>query len=417
MVLTAHASVQGAVYGGERSVMLGSDLVLPASLVRDPHLDYVALGHIHKPQDLNLDGHHPVIYPGSIERVDFGEVDDEKFYIIAQVEKGVKTRVEWRKLEGRRFIDRRVTLTSQDEFMEKIFGVLPAQEDLVDAILRLVVEYPFEYENLLDEQALRQYAKSCLEFHFIRRPQRETRLRLPQDQAISSLSPLDLLDIYWRSVNTEPSESEACRNWPAEVIAGSEPVAMIPYKLYLSGFLSYQNPVDLDFSSFELACISGSNGAGKSSLLDAITWALFGEARCRDDDALINSHVNAAEVICDFNYENSLYRVQRSKPRGKTTVLEFYVQTEEGNWRTLTEKTVRDTEARLRQILRMDYDTFINASFFLQGRADQFAQQQPANRKKVLSSVLGLEIWETYRAQAFAQRREVEAEVRWWMPS
>ena len=58
---------------------------------------------------------------------------------------------------------------------------------------------------------------------------------------------------------------------------------MIPFKLSLSGFLSYQDPVELDFTGFELACVSGSNGAGKSSLLDAITWALFGEARCRDE--------------------------------------------------------------------------------------------------------------------------------------
>ena len=83
VILMAHASVQGAVYGGERSVMLGSDLVLPGSLVRDPRLDYVALGHIHKPQDLNKDRQPPVIYPGSIERVDFGELHDNKFFIIA----------------------------------------------------------------------------------------------------------------------------------------------------------------------------------------------------------------------------------------------------------------------------------------------------------------------------------------------
>ena len=65
-VLLAHASVQGAIYGGERAVMLGNDLVLSASLVKDPSLDYVALGHIHKPQNLNKDAHPPVIYPGSI---------------------------------------------------------------------------------------------------------------------------------------------------------------------------------------------------------------------------------------------------------------------------------------------------------------------------------------------------------------
>lgn len=187
---------------------------------------------------------------------------------------------------------------------------------------------------------------------------------------------------------------------------------MIPCRLFLSGFLSYQDPVELNFDGLELACISGPNGAGKSSLLDAITWGLFGEARCRDDDALINSHVNAAEVIFDFAYEGNTYRVQRSKPRGKSTVLEFYVASPEGEWRTLTEKSVRETEARLRNILRMNYDTFINASFFLQGKADQFAQQQPANRKKVLTNVLGLEVWEDYRTVANEKRRKVENDIQ-----
>ena len=116
IVLTAHASVQGAVYGGERSVMLGGDLVLPGSLVKDPRLNYVALGHIHKPQDLNEGSHPPVIYPGSIERVDFGEVKDDRFFVIAHVERGRDTRVEWRKLTGiRPFLDRYIRLDSPDE--------------------------------------------------------------------------------------------------------------------------------------------------------------------------------------------------------------------------------------------------------------------------------------------------------------
>ncbi|GAP06099.1 ATPase related with DNA repair [Anaerolinea thermolimosa] len=187
---------------------------------------------------------------------------------------------------------------------------------------------------------------------------------------------------------------------------------MIPSRLYLSGFLSYQDPVEVDFTPLELACISGSNGAGKSSLLDAITWALFGEARGRDADALINNQVNSAEVILDFDYENNRYRIQRSKSRGKTTLLELYVLSPEGQWRAMTEKSVRETENRLRSILRMNYETFINASFFLQGKADQFTQQQPANRKKVLTNVLGLEVWESYRMTAAEKRRGVEYELQ-----
>ena len=105
LIMTAHASVEGALFGAERMVMLGSDLVLPISLVKDRRLDYVAMGHIHKPQDVNDGQHPPVIYPGSIERIDFGEAKDDKFYIVADVERG-NTKVQWRKIDGTRpFID------------------------------------------------------------------------------------------------------------------------------------------------------------------------------------------------------------------------------------------------------------------------------------------------------------------------
>ena len=88
---------------------------------------------------------------------------------------------------------------------------------------------------------------------------------------------------------------------------------MIPLHLKLSGFLSYHETVEVDFSGFDLACISGSNGAGKSSLLDAITWALFGQARKRDE-ALINLQSKLAEVAFTFAYENSIYRALNRLP-------------------------------------------------------------------------------------------------------
>ena len=186
---------------------------------------------------------------------------------------------------------------------------------------------------------------------------------------------------------------------------------MIPLHLRISGFLSYRDPVDLDFNSFELACISGPNGAGKSSLLDAITWVLFGEARGKSGDVInLNLEVKAAEVALTFKYEGNVFRVQRTLPRTKSTVLEFQVQDNE-NWKPLTEKTTRDTQARIEQTLRLDYETFINASFFLQGKADQFTQKKASERKAVLSTILGLEIWDTYKDRAAEKRRLLEIDV------
>lgn len=186
---------------------------------------------------------------------------------------------------------------------------------------------------------------------------------------------------------------------------------MIPIALRISGFLSYRKPVELDFTAFDLACISGPNGAGKSSLLDAITWALFGEAR-QSGEALVNAQSKAAEVTLTFAYEDAIYRVQRSLPRGKSTLLEFSVQdADSGAWRPLTERSTRETQARIINVLRLDYETFVNVSFFLQGKADQFARQTAARRKEVLASILGLEMWEVYRERAVDRRKEVEREL------
>jgi exonuclease SbcC len=185
---------------------------------------------------------------------------------------------------------------------------------------------------------------------------------------------------------------------------------VIPVKLSLSGFLSYRDPVEVDFTSFDLACISGPNGAGKSSLLDAITFALFGQARKRDE-SLINIASETADVTLTFQYEGNMYRVQRANPRGKTTLLEFHIQTQDGGWKALTERTMRDTDMLIEETLRLDYETFVNASFFLQGKADQFTQQRPADRKRILSSILGLEVWEQYRLKSFERRRRVQNEI------
>ena len=230
VILTAHASVQGAAFGSERTVMLGADFVLPASLVKDKRLDYVALGHIHKPQNLNGPGpdkkdstpyaHPPVIYPGSIERVDFGEAKDDKFFVIAEVEKG-QTQVEWRKLKGvRPFIDRRAVLRAGENVTETLIAALPSAKALEDAIVRLIVEYPREWDTLIDEAALRKHAEAAFEFHLVKRPQVEARIRLPADQTVSSLSPLDLLDQYWKASHTE--DAEELQKLAQEILSGEE---------------------------------------------------------------------------------------------------------------------------------------------------------------------------------------------------
>jgi len=229
LILAAHASVQNAVYGNERSVMLGSDLILPGSLVMDTRLDYVALGHIHRGQDVNTGQHPPVIYPGSIEKVDFGEAKEKKYFVIAEVGKG-ETRYEFRELPGRKFYDRFLNfgkddkMPSAEEFRKRILSSLPSSHEMKDAIVRLILEYPRSWEGLVDEPEIRQFAAGALEFHFIRRPQVEARIRLSGERSLSSLPPKELLVEYFKMLKTPDEDIAALDPLIEDVIRQSRKV-------------------------------------------------------------------------------------------------------------------------------------------------------------------------------------------------
>ncbi len=220
IMLTAHASVQGAKYGGERTVMLGGDLVLSGALVKDKRLDYVALGHIHKPQNLNENAHPPVIYPGSIERVDFGEAGDDKFFVVAEVGKN-NTKVSWHQLAGiRPFVDVYLKLEEQEKISDQLRAALPSPDQFEDAVVRLVLEYAHEWESLIDEAALYEYTASAFQFNLVKRPQQDARIRLPENQSMGSLSPLELLEYYWKAQHVDAEEMEALQGLAIEILQG-----------------------------------------------------------------------------------------------------------------------------------------------------------------------------------------------------
>jgi exonuclease SbcC len=189
---------------------------------------------------------------------------------------------------------------------------------------------------------------------------------------------------------------------------------MIPLKLELTNFLSYRETAVLPFEHIHLACIAGANGAGKSSLLDGITWALFGHSRSKLDDDVVNRWAalsgGTAEVRFTFCLESTVYRVTRRKPHGKTATLELQILAGDDNWKILTESKIRETQAKIEQLLRMNYETFINASFLLQGKADEFTNKSPNKRKEILADLLGLGIWDTYKERATERRKQEEGQ-------
>ena len=207
LILTAHASVQGAVYGSERAVMLGHELVLGGGLVNNRHLDYVALGHIHKHQSLNSpNSHPPIIYPGSIERVDFGEAKERKGYILAEVQRG-QTKWEFVPLQTRRFIDLSLETGHADTFMADIERQLPPASEVKDAICRIQLRYPRDWEPLLDERVILDHFEEAFSIQLQKQRLDDKRARLGDMVAVETMTPLELLETYWQTTELDAEET------------------------------------------------------------------------------------------------------------------------------------------------------------------------------------------------------------------
>jgi len=192
---------------------------------------------------------------------------------------------------------------------------------------------------------------------------------------------------------------------------------MIPVKLKMRNFMCYRDNVPpLDFTGIHLACLSGDNGNGKSAIIDAVTWALWGKARASSDDDLIHTTQTEMEVEFDFTVGPQLYRIirKRSRPRKRSSPgkpsLELQISTGDG-FRPITGNTIALTQQNIIDILHMDYDTFINSAYLRQGHADEFTRQAPSKRKEVLGNILGLEIYDELedRARSLARQHESDS--------
>ncbi|MGA7936002.1 MAG: AAA family ATPase, partial [Kovacikia sp.] len=196
---------------------------------------------------------------------------------------------------------------------------------------------------------------------------------------------------------------------------------MIPQRLTLKNFFSYREAT-LDFRGLHTACICGANGAGKSSLLEAIAWAVWGQSRAAVEDDVI--HIGAKEAQVDFIFVNNhqTYRILRSRYRGQATTLEFQIASEGRgleaetlpsplSFRPLTAKGVRATQQLILEHLKLDYETFANSAYLRQGRADEFMLKRPAERKEILADLLKLNQYEELAEKAKDQARQLKGQT------
>lgn len=191
---------------------------------------------------------------------------------------------------------------------------------------------------------------------------------------------------------------------------------MIPHTLHIKNFLSYGSEVQtIDFTPYHLIYLSGKNGHGKSALLDAMTWALWGHARkvtaaVKPDQGLLRTGATQMIVAFDFELDKQMYRVKREFVQAQAkqlAYLEFGMMNKDGTIISLTDKTIRATQAVIERTIRLDYASFINSAFLRQGQANEFSQKSPKDRKEILSIILGLQEFDHLKRKSLERAKEL----------
>ena len=194
-VLLAHLMADRASLGAEKFLAVGKGFTIPMSMLIREEFDYVALGHVHKHQNLNPSNDPPVIYPGSIERVDFGEEKEAKGYIFVKVQPG-KVECEFCRLPARPFITIEMDVSEQEDPLEAVLETI-AKQDIEEKVVRLIYKLRSEQLDLINTSAIDRALQSA-HSHSIR-PELVSQLarpRLPELGVGNTLNPIEALTTY-----------------------------------------------------------------------------------------------------------------------------------------------------------------------------------------------------------------------------
>ncbi len=225
-ILAAHVWVSGAKLGSERLMTIGQEHVLLLSNVANPAFDYIALGHIHKHQALS--DNPPVVYAGSLERLDFSDEEDEKGFYLVELATDKETgkrqaSFDFHPVGGRRFLTIDINVAAEDTGpTATVLQAIAREESSVkETIVRLQISLPAELEGQLRDNDIRTALKEAHYFTIAKEIKRETRLRLGKFTA-EEITPLDALKAYLESKKTPPERTKVLLEYGERMIRGEE---------------------------------------------------------------------------------------------------------------------------------------------------------------------------------------------------
>ena len=209
-ILMGHFSVNEASHGSEQNIMIGRDATVPRSVLADPAWRYVALGHIHKHQSLNRDLQPPIVYSGSIERIDFGEEYEPKGFVVAEISDAATT---WEFVPGHRrqarpFLTVRVDVREVPDPTEAVVAAIRQSGDLSETVVRVIVKLRQEQESQLLE---REVKRALEDAYFVAALQKDVE-RVDRQRLggvpVEGLTPMQLLERYLEVKNVAPERAK-----------------------------------------------------------------------------------------------------------------------------------------------------------------------------------------------------------------
>ncbi len=204
-ILSGHFSIDSAKLGSERTVMLGNDVAVSLNDINDPTWDYVAMGHIHKHQDLNKGRYPSVVYSGSLERIDFGEEKEKKGFCWIELERE-KTTWQFIEVEARAFKTIKVDVRGVDDPTEDVLDSIK-RKNIEDAIVRVLIDVKAEQVPQLRDREIKTALKEAYSFSITQKVEHEARARLGEFSA-ESLTPEELVEKYFIDKQFEPERIE-----------------------------------------------------------------------------------------------------------------------------------------------------------------------------------------------------------------
>ncbi|MFP3853344.1 MAG: exonuclease SbcCD subunit D [Anaerolineales bacterium] len=203
-VLAGHLSVAEAKLGSERTAMLGQDVAITRSSLADSAWDYIALGHIHRHQIINPEGYPPIVYSGSLERIDFGEEGEQKGFCWVKLARG-ETDWEFVPVKARHFQTIRVDAREAED--PTAAAAAKADEIVEASVVRLIVKMNASQEASFVEREVLKAFEAASHVTINREVEAEARARLGTD-APEALTPMELLDKYLEARQVDPGRRE-----------------------------------------------------------------------------------------------------------------------------------------------------------------------------------------------------------------